>query len=170
MSLFDRLALRRGVLGFSAMLAVGLLSACQVQPLYGNRSTGEALASVGISEPKSRVEQAVRNQLVFLLSGGAGEPANPVYELQLNVTASNTSFISVTSSNLPLPGRVTLIAKYMLFRDGVVVKQGQQKMDAQLDYPSQRFAQVRAVRDAENQAARELAEVLKFDIATAIKK
>jgi LPS-assembly lipoprotein len=170
MSLFDRTFARRRLLSISTVAVAGFLSACQVQPLYGNRSVTESMATVGISDPSTRVEQVVRNQLIFLLSGGAGEPENPVYQLQLKVTSSNNSFISVTSSNLPLPGRVTLVAKYALLRDGVVIKQGQQKMDAQLDYPSQRFAQVRAVRDAENQAARELAELLKFDIARAIKK
>ena len=43
-------------------------------------------------------------------------------------------------------------------------------MDAQLDYTSQQFAQVRAIRDAEDRAARELAEVLKLDIASALSK
>lgn len=170
MSSFDRFLARRRVLAFSALAAIGVLSGCQVQPLYGNRSVTESLASVGISQANSRVEQQVRNQLIFLLSGGAGEPANPEYELQLSVSSSSGSYLSLGSSNLPQPGRVTLVANYTLLKNGQVIKRGQQKMDKQLDYPSQSFAQIRAVRDAENQAARELAEVLKLDIAAAIRK
>lgn len=170
MSSFDKPLFRRAFLG--AVLATSALGlgACQVQPLYGKTGLTDSLASVGISEPKSRVEQSVRNQMIFLLSGGAGEPENPVYQLDLRVTSTSVNYLSQISSNLPQPGRVTLTATYTLTRDGQLIKKGTQRMDAQLDYTSQQFAQIRAIRDAEDRAARELAEVLKLDIATAISK
>ncbi|MCD2174704.1 LPS assembly lipoprotein LptE [Rhizobium sp. C4] len=170
MSSFDKPLFRRAFVG--AVLAASALglSACQVQPLYGKSGLTDSLASVGISEPKNRVEQSVRNQMIFLLSGGAGEPANPVYQLELHVSSSNVNYLSQISSNLPQPGRVTLSARYILTRDGKLIKQGTQRMDAQLDYTSQQFAQIRAIRDAEDRAARELAEVLKLDIAAALSK
>lgn len=169
MSSFDKPLFRRAFVGAVLVSALGL-SACQVQPLYGKAGITGELASVGISEPKNRPEQAVRNQLIFLLAGGAGEPANPVYQLELHVSSSNTNYLSQISSNLPQPGRVTLIAAYTLTRGGQLVKKGTQRMDAQLDYTSQQFAQIRAIRDAEDRAARELAEVIKLDIAVALSK
>ncbi|MCD2178496.1 LPS assembly lipoprotein LptE [Rhizobium sp. C1] len=169
MSLFDKPLFRRAFVGAVLASVLGL-SACQVQPLYGKAGITGELASVGISEPTNRVEQSVRNQMIFLLSGGAGEPANPVYQLNLRVSSSNVNYLSQISSNLPQPGRVTLTATYTLTRDGKLIKQGTQRMDAQLDYTSQQFAQIRAVRDAEDRAARELAEVLKLDIASALSK
>ncbi len=169
MSSFDKPLFRRAFVGAVLVSALGLGS-CQVQPLYGKAGITGELASVGISEPTNRVEQAVRNQMIFLLSGGAGEPANPVYQLTLRVSSSNVNYLSQISSNLPQPGRVTLSASYTLTRDGKLIKQGAQRMDAQLDYTSQQFAQVRAIRDAEDRAARELAEVLKLDIASALSK
>lgn len=169
MSLFDKPLFRRAFVGGVLASALGL-SACQVQPLYGKAGITGELASVGISEPTNRVEQSVRNQMIFLLSGGAGEPANPVYQLNLRVSSSNVNYLSQISSNLPQPGRVTLTATYTLTREGKLIKQGTQRMDAQLDYTSQQFAQIRAVRDAEDRAARELAEVLKLDIASALSK
>jgi LPS-assembly lipoprotein len=169
MSLFDKPLFRRAFVGAVLVAALGL-SACQVQPLYGKSGLTDQLASVGISEPKNRPEQTVRNQLIFLLSGGAGEPANPIYQLELHVSSSNTNYLSQISSNLPQPGRVTLIAAYTLTRDGQLIKKGTQRMDAQLDYTSQQFAQIRAIRDAEDRAARELAEVLKLDIAASLSK
>lgn len=169
MSSFDKPLFRRAFVGAVLVSALGL-SACQVQPLYGKSGLTDSLASVGISEPTNRVEQSVRNQMIFLLSGGAGEPANPVYQLNLRVSSSNVNYLSQISSNLPQPGRVTLSASYTLTRDGKLIKQGTQRMDAQLDYTSQQFAQVRAIRDAEDRAARELAEVLKLDIASALSK
>ncbi|MET3615500.1 LPS-assembly lipoprotein [Rhizobium aquaticum] len=169
MSSFDKPLFRRAFVGAVLISALGLGS-CQVQPLYGKAGITGELASVGISEPTNRVEQAVRNQMIFLLSGGAGEPSNPVYQLTLRVSSSNVNYLSQISSNLPQPGRVTLSASYTLTRDGKLIKQGAQRMDAQLDYTSQQFAQVRAIRDAEDRAARELAEVLKLDIASALSK
>jgi LPS-assembly lipoprotein len=170
MLLFDMSLARRAFLG-AAITVAGLgLTGCQVQPLYGKAGITENLATVGISEAKNRPGQVVRNELIFLLAGGAGEPENPVYQLELNVTSSNTNYLSQISSNLPQPGRVTLTAAYVLTRDGIVIKKGSQRMDAQLDYTSQQFAQIRAIRDAEDRAARELAAVLKMDIATALSK
>ncbi|SOC84101.1 LPS-assembly lipoprotein [Ensifer adhaerens] len=169
MSLFEKPLFRRAFVGAVLVSALGL-GGCQVQPLYGKSSLTGSLASVGISEPTNRVEQSVRNQMIFLLSGGAGEPANPVYQLNLRVSSSNVNYLSQISSNLPQPGRVTLTATYTLTRDGKLIKQGTQRMDAQLDYTSQQFAQIRAIRDAEDRAARELAEVLKLDIAGALSK
>lgn len=169
MSLFDKPLFRRAVVG-SVLASALTLASCQVQPLYGKAGITGELASVGISEPTNRVEQSVRNQMIFLLSGGAGEPANPVYQLNLRVSSSNVNYLSQISSNLPQPGRVTLTATYTLTRGGQLIKKGTQRMDAQLDYTSQQFAQVRAIRDAEDRAARELAEVLKLDIASALAK
>lgn len=169
MSSFDKPLFRRAFVGAVLVSALGL-SACQVQPLYGKSGLTGELASVGISEPTNRVEQSVRNQMIFLLSGGAGEPANPVYQLNLRVGSSNVNYLSQISSNLPQPGRVTLTATYTLTRDGQLIKKGTQRMDAQLDYTSQQFAQIRAIRDAEDRAARELAEVLKLDIAASLAK
>lgn len=170
MLLSDKPGRRRVLSALGSGLLLVALAACQAQPLYGSHGATAALATVGVSEPTSRVEQQVRNELVFLLSGGAGEPQNPIYQLQLHVTASNANFLSQISSNFPRPGRVTLNATYVLTRDGKVVKQGKQKMDALLDFTSQQFAQIRAIRDAENRAARELAQLINYDIAAALVK
>lgn len=64
-----------------AMLAG--LAACQVKPLYAvsgsNGAAGQKLASIEISQADDRVEQSVRNDLIFLW------PAVPV------TTTRNTS-------------------------------------------------------------------------------
>jgi LPS-assembly lipoprotein len=39
---------------------------------------------------------------------------------------------------------------------------------AQVDLPQQEFAKIRATRDAENRAARELAEIIRTDIAATL--
>ena len=170
MSLSDRM--RTAKLASLALLLAGtmLAAGCQVKPLYGNPGVVAAMSTVGISEPTNRTEQSVRNQLVFLLGGGAGEPANPAYNLQLNVTSASSSYVAQIVTNAPRPGKVTLTANYILSRDGQIVRKGTRTMDGLFDYPEQQFARIRAQREAEDRAARELAELIRIDIASSISK
>ena len=63
------------------------LQACQVRPLYYS-ATGvdTSLASIEIQEAKDRVSQEFRNRLIFLYSGGRGEPVTSDYTLDFKVT------------------------------------------------------------------------------------
>jgi LPS-assembly lipoprotein len=170
MSLSDEMRVAKIASIVALMLGACIISGCQVRPLYGNPEVVSALNTVGISEPTNRNEQSVRNQLVFLLSGGAGEPANPAYNLELHVTSAASSYVAQIVTNAPRPGKVTLTANYILTRGGAVVRKGSRTMDALFDYPEQQFARIRAQREAEDRAARELAELVRIDIATSIGK
>ena len=79
-------------LAFSSFMA---LSGCQVRPLY---ATGPAAAgafapsqSISVNEVTSRYAQEVRNHLIFLMNGGAREPAGAAYKLELGVTKRVTT-------------------------------------------------------------------------------
>jgi LPS-assembly lipoprotein len=151
-------------------VSVGLLTSCQVRPLYGSLNTEETTASIAISEPSGRLEQKVRNELVFMLSGGKGEPANAVYQLQLRVTSSSASYFSAKPETAPKPGHVFVTAEYVLTKDGMQVASGRRSSEALYDVPYQEFAKIRALRDAEDRAGRELAELLKVDLVLALRK
>lgn len=161
---------RRAAIGILIASAV-LLSACQVRPLYSEASgvTGK-LASVGFSEATTRVEQEVRNRLIFIAGRGAGEAENPQYEVEIHVRSSVTGTLLVQSSDTALAGRVTVSVDYTLrsTKDSQVIKAGNRYATALLDYPGQEFAKQRAIRDAENRAAREAAEFVGMDIAGAL--
>ncbi|CDN50180.1 lipoprotein [Neorhizobium galegae] len=172
---FDR-SLRR--FGFvSGLVTLTLLAGCQVRPLYSEASgTGERLASVGFGQPRTRLDQVVRNQLVFLTSGGAGESAHPVYEVKLSTrsTSSNISEDedndSVSPTGVPVPGRVRVEGIYTITRisDGKILKSSKREVVSLIDVSGQGYASLRAVRDAENRAARELAEFIRAEIAIAL--
>ncbi|WP_331372654.1 hypothetical protein [Sinorhizobium chiapasense] len=179
MSLSDRAAFR---LRSFSMLAGGLLltalAGCQVRPLYSDGPTGStslALASIEISEADDRVEQEVRNALVFLTARGAGEPVNPQYHLALNVSHRTMGVLFDTTDNDDDDddagaGRIVVKADYNLTRTatGETVRAGNRTAVALVDFPQQEFAKVRAVRDGENRAAKELAEIIGADIASAL--
>jgi LPS-assembly lipoprotein len=154
----------------AGITALALLSSCQVRPLYSEASgTATRLAAIAFSAPDNRVEQAVRNHLVFLTSGGAGEAARADYAVQLDVTSRYTDVLD-DEDRPGLPGRITVVAAYALSRtsDGQILKTGRRQVTSLIDIPGQEFAELRAVRDAENRAAREVAELVRADLASVI--
>lgn len=148
-----------------------LLAGCQVRPLYSETDgVGQKLGAIAFSEPTTRVGQQVRNQLVFLTSGGAGEPAKADYEVELSATAVETNILVEQSTAAPSPGRVVVTAVYVMKQtsDGKVVKTGTRTVTALHDIPAQEFAELRAIRDAENRGAREVAELVRADLSGAL--
>jgi len=166
---FSRLA-RIG--GFTAVIALTtLLVGCQVRPLYSEKDgVGQKLGAIAFSEANSRVGQQVRNQLIFLTSGGAGEPAKADYEVELTTTSVTNNILLDQTTAAPSPGRVVVTAVYSMKQtsDGKVVRTGSRAVTALLDIPAQEFAELRAIRDAENRGAREVAELVRADLAGAL--
>ncbi|WP_421874264.1 LPS assembly lipoprotein LptE [Pararhizobium sp.] len=166
---------------YAQLLAFGtlaVLAGCQVKPLYSDGPSGKpakALASIEISEAGDRVEQEVRNALIFLTSGGAGEPKNAQYKLALSVTSSIKGVLYDQNTNddntdTAGAGRVVVSADYNLTRadTGETVRSGNRTSVALVDFPEQEFAKVRASRDGEKRAAKELAEIIRADLAAAL--
>lgn len=151
------------------LVMVPLLSACQ--PLYadfardGNSQT-QMLANISVAEVDTRQAQQVRNHLIFLLSGGR-QAKNAGYELRLNVTTNNSQLLARSGSAGNSAGRVSLTGSYDLveIKTGKIVASGSRFTHANYDRTSQSFANERARRNAENRAARSLAEQLRHAVA-----
>jgi LPS-assembly lipoprotein len=153
------------------LAAAGLIAGCQVRPLYSTSSAvPQKLAAIKISPADDRVEQVVRNRLIFLMTGGAGEPAASDYQLQMNVTSARANILDDEISTALTPGRVTVTATYSLSstKDSKVLKQGTRSVTALVDIGNQEFAKLRAYRDAEDRAGRELAEFIRADLASVL--
>ncbi|OCO99772.1 MULTISPECIES: LPS assembly lipoprotein LptE [unclassified Ensifer] len=174
MSLSDRAGFRiRSVPVLAGMLMLTALAGCQVRPLYSDSvGTSTALAAIEISDADDRVEQEVRNALIFLVAGGQGEPANPQYHLALNVTSRAMGVLYDQAKDRAGAGRIVVKADYNLTKTGTgeTVKSGNRSAVALVDFPVQEFAKVRAIRDGENRAAKELAELIRADIAAALSR
>ena len=173
MLLSDGTGLSRLTKTLAGVALVGLLAGCQVRPLYSTPSGTEGkLASVSISEARHRVEQQVRNDLIFLFAGGAGEPRNAVYRLNMSVSSGTAGVLNDVRTEKASAGRVTVSATYTLTKpeSGETIAAGTRSAVAMVDYPGQEFAKLRAIRDAENRGARELAELIRADIASALAK
>lgn len=164
-----------------AITALAGLAGCTVEPLYGSGNRLETasvepgaarLASVSVAPVDTREAQQVRNHLIFMFNGGAGEPADPRYRLGLALSKRDLKVldyqISATSNDLdPTAGTVELKAAYTLTDTdtGETVASGTRVATASYDRSRQYYSAWRAERDAEDRAARELAEFLRLAIA-----
>jgi len=186
---FSLARLKRAAL-FAALAGTLIAGAgCTVQPLYsggdGTSSIGasaqpgmrEKLASIAIEPATTRYAQEVRNKLIFLLSGGAGEPANPAYRLSLGVSSATSAAVRVNVGDTtdrtgrPSAGTVRMTSRYLLRDpDGKPVAKGVRTVSASFDRPRQEFANLRAERDAQDRAAQELAEQVMLAIAQDLSK
>lgn len=173
-------ALRRAFRSAGALLTAALLGGC-FQPLYGEHSPtggpgiGEALSSVKVLQIKApngtepaRVAVEVRNQLIFDLTGGTGE-SPPTHEL--TVILGTTRQPIIVSGNLVTNTEiVALNATYNLkeLASGKTVVTGATSASATYDVPSavQRFVRIRGFRDAENRAAKLVADHIRDRLAS----
>jgi LPS-assembly lipoprotein len=161
----------------ATMLAVALgLSAC-FRPLYGPTASGEsltaALSAIDVDEvvvpPNGeRFAHYLRSELVYGLNG-SGLPAQKRYKLALSFASSLSTPIVDTASgraqSVTINGTVAYSLKSL---DGqTTVTEGKATSSASYDRFIQRFASVRAARDAEIRLARVLADQIRTRLQAA---
>ncbi len=156
-----------------ALAATGpILSACAnsgFRPLYGSAGVGaqvdEKLAQVELTQIPGRVGQRVRNEFIFLSTGG-GNPVPPSHRLEVAIRESVSSTLVQIDGNAQ--GNVyNLDAQFQLVRlsDKSVVLTGTSYARAGFERFTSIFANVRAREDAENRAAKTLGEDLRARIS-----
>ena len=166
---------RLACMALCAALVASALPGCTVRPLYatqgGTASTvaGRLLPSVDVKQVKTRYALGVRNQLIFLLYGGAAPPVKPAYSLDLGVTSATriTTRIQRELDEQATSATVSLISDYHLteLATGKIIASGHRQTIASYDRPRQEFAAYRAQLDAQDRAARELAELVNLAVA-----
>lgn len=166
--------LAAAALAVSAALAVG---ACTVQPLYATApaapgaagNMASTLASISVDPVATREALQVRNHLIFLLSGGAGNPPSPAYDMRIIVSSSSSAAATVqlsTTEQSPTSSLLNMTAVYFVTdrASGKEVARGERRISSTYDVPRQQYAAIRSQRDAQDRAARELAEQLRFAV------
>jgi LPS-assembly lipoprotein len=156
-----------------ATLALGL-SAC-FRPLYGPTASGAPLSAVLASiqvEPaktaqgQERLGHYLRSELVFDLDG-SGQPSEKKYRLTL--AASETVQTPIVSSITGRAESATLLGtasyKVQPLVGDRIITEGVAQGTATYDRSAQRFASLRAARDAEIRLAKLLSEQIKTRVA-----
>jgi LPS-assembly lipoprotein len=168
---------RRRTLGLIAAAGLALALGGCLRPLYGPTASRERmqdlLASIEVAEPTTAVLQErlghyLRSELIFLLDG-SGQPKAKRYRLTLNLTEGVQSPIVDTVTGRTESATVVGRATYTLYApDGRVVTTGTATGSATFDRTPQRFAAVRAAREADIRLATLLAEQIKTRIAAVL--
>ncbi|WP_310621940.1 LPS assembly lipoprotein LptE [Flexibacterium corallicola] len=176
----------RALLGSAVILAGTLaLSGCQVRPLYGTspnilNSNGsettlvqDELAAIdvkvsliGSNNSSQRVDQYMSNELQYLFRRGGSGLAQK-YDLEVLIDTVQTEVGVEELSDVPSAYNITLSASFVL-SDASSEKTlyvGRSFGSASYDFSNQRFANLRAERDAENRATKIVASDIQARIA-----
>jgi LPS-assembly lipoprotein len=152
-----------------------VLAGCQVRPLYADRtaeggtgsgSVDERLQRIAVEVQKDRVGQELMNQLIFALRGGA-DLTDPAYTLRLIVRTRKSELAIQEREEVPTANMITVTTTYSLSENvtGRVLASDTIYTSASYEFSSQRFANLRAERDAEDRAARTAAQDIRTRVA-----
>ena len=168
------LSRRSLVRGLSLLLAAApALAACGnggIRPLYGATPSGaglqERLAQVDVATIPGRVGQRIRNDLIFLSTGG-GQPLPPTHRLEVTIRESVIStLVRIDGDSLGQIYAVEASFQLISIKDKKVVLKGTSHARAGFERFQAIYSNVRARDDAENRAARTVADDLKTRVAT----
>ncbi|MEX0591453.1 MAG: LPS assembly lipoprotein LptE [Xanthobacteraceae bacterium] len=148
---------------------------CSFQPMYAQTplfgsgpSLRDALRDVDVASIDGRIGNELRNDLIYELTGGEGNQRDAPYRLTLVANVSSFNPIIDTESGRPVAQMVSFDVTYKLHdvvKDRTVLTE-QALARVSLDRSQQRYANVRAVRDAENRAAKVVAEQIRSRLAS----
>jgi LPS-assembly lipoprotein len=165
----------KGLRLVAASLLAATLGGCVFQPMYAQAplygsgaSLRDALRDVEVASIKGRIGNELRNDLIYELTGGEGNQVDAPFRLTLIANVSSFNPVIDTESGRPVSEMVSFDVTYKLHdvvRDRVVLTE-QALARVSIDRSQQRFANVRAVRDAENRAAKVVAEQIRSRLAS----
>jgi LPS-assembly lipoprotein len=163
---------RRSLL--AAVLTVAALAGGCFQPLYSDYTTSTmggsvktALRGIEIPEIKGLIGHYFRNELVYELDGSGDPDAPRTSKLEASV-AESVEVVTVDYANGRADSAVlvaTITWKLAQNGTGKVLASGTNSVRVPYERSSQRFATVRAARDAQVRAAKNLAAIVKGQIA-----
>lgn len=166
-------ALPRRALLAAVLVAAAVAGGC-FQPLYSENTTStvggsvkSAMRSIEIPEMKGLMGHYFRNELVFELDGSGDPDAQRKLRLDANLAESVEVITVDYAAGRADSAVLTATATWKVTRIGTgeVVSSGTNSVRAPYERSSQRFASVRAARDAQIRAAKNLATIVRGQIA-----
>jgi LPS-assembly lipoprotein len=166
---------RRGrPFALAAALTLAALAGGCFRPLYADGTVSKvgdnvrnAMLSIEVPEIKGLVGHYLRNELVFELDGGGAPDLQKKFRL-VATTTETLELITVDYANGRADSAILVAtADWQLLRNGSgeVLASGQSVVRAPYERSTQRFATLRAARDAQIRAAKNLAELIRARIA-----
>jgi LPS-assembly lipoprotein len=154
----------RALLAAMCLLA---LSACGYKPLYGtssdSRGVAEALSSVSIAAPDTRLTQIIRNDLLSSMRP-AGTDAQDRYKLVLQETTKTSDVIDRQQPNATRQS-VNVSVDFQLSQGQAIVYSGKTFSQISYDQLNEPFADTQAKQNAFERAAHELSADIRTRLA-----
>ena len=165
-------SIRRAMLA-GALLKDAFAGGC-LQPLYSDYTSSTvggnvrtALKSVEIPEIKGLIGHYLRNELVFELDGGGDTDVQKKLRFETSISESievlTVDYVNGRADSAVLVATANWTVKRI--DNGQVVSSGTSLVRAPYERSSQRFATVRAARDAQIRAAKSLADRIKGQLS-----
>jgi LPS-assembly lipoprotein len=146
------------------------LAGCGFQPVYGPYSAApvvnEDMAAIRVATIEDRMGQQLRLLLEERLQGGR-PPIKPSYTLTVKTSTGYTDS-GIRRDDTATRARVTVEASYTVHardQEGILTS-GRARSIAAYDLLEANYASVIAERDAQNQAAREIADQIVAQVAS----
>jgi len=150
------------------LVASGTLGACSFSPVYGGASTSRTTTELAYAKPSTRLEQIVYQELALRI----GESASPMAPLvSASVSAVNRD-VALSDSDDPNEAReVTVTATITIApRDGRMATAITRRATATYTTNSQVLANRAAEQDADERAAKAVAESLRLAILASLSR
>ena len=169
---------RRRVVRLAAAALLALSVGACLRPLHGPTASGERMQDlfaaiqvepVNAPPAQQRLTHYLRSELVFDLDG-SGQPPPKKYKLMVAASEVVSAPLVDTVTGRASAATLVAAATYTLTTlDGTrVISTGRATASASYDRHPQRFANVRAARDAEMRAAKLLSEQIRTRLAAAL--
>ncbi|MDJ0950053.1 MAG: LPS assembly lipoprotein LptE [Alphaproteobacteria bacterium] len=153
---------------WAVALTVGLmLTACGYRPLYAPQDPAAApdMSTVKVRLIEDRSGQALRNLLLDRMNPN-GEPANPEYELEVELTEDRRN-LGLRKDETATRADLTVQANYELRKVGQadIVLVGRSRSVSSFNIVQSQFATLAAETDARKRALRELSDQIVLRVA-----
>lgn len=159
----------------AALLALGLVVSGCMRPLYGEMSAAQSvrpeLQAIDVKPIGDVIGHYLREELIFNLTGGAPDSSLGAAKYQLTITTRDQTLAAALDANETTSERadaasVQVTANYTLTDlKGKKILEGTVSASGSIDRLTQRFAALRAVRDAKIRVAKTLADMIHTRLA-----
>lgn len=160
----SRAAFRVALLGLALIAPVALAGCTSFRPVYGESGIGAERVALSYAKPTTRLEQIIYQDLALNLGRDAAGP--------LLTVATSASSRALTRSDVTRPSQqreaVVTATIEVKDREGLVVFAGERSAAASYSVNEQGLADTEALRNAEERAARALAETIRLTLIAAL--
>jgi len=158
--LWSRSAVRAGFFGLALLLPLALAGCSSLQPVYGDNGIGAERLALSYAKPTTRLEQIIYQDLALSLGKANSGPLLTI------VTSTSNRRLTRSDVSRPSAQREAVVSADIEVKaaDGTVLFAGERSAAASYSVDGQGLADTEALRNAEEQAARALAETIRLTL------